>query len=47
MKPILRHQSHLLCCKSDKPHRVIQIRPALRLNLVLRPTRASPQRRLT
>jgi hypothetical protein len=43
MKPILRYQSQLLFRKSHKPNRVIRIRPALKLNLVFRPSRAGPQ----
>jgi hypothetical protein len=39
MKPVLRYQSQLLFRKSYKPHRVIRIRPAAKLNLVFRPVR--------
>jgi hypothetical protein len=35
MKPNFRRQSPLPGCKSDKSHRVIQVRPVLRLNLML------------
>ena len=40
MKPVIRYQSQLLFRKSYKPNRVIRIRPAEKLNLVFRPTRA-------
>jgi len=43
MKPVLRYQSQLFSRKSYKPNRVIRIRPAPRLTLVFRPTRAGPQ----
>ncbi len=43
MKPILRYQSQLLFRKSYKPNRVVQIRPAPKLKLIFRPTRAGPQ----
>ena len=43
MKPVMRYQSQLLFRKSYKPNRVIRTRPAPRLNLVFRPTRAGPQ----
>ncbi len=42
MKPVIRHQSHLLFRKSYKPDRVIRIRPGARAIRVFRPTRASP-----
>jgi hypothetical protein len=37
MKSVLRYQSNLLFRKSDKPNRVIRIRPASKLKLVFRP----------
>jgi len=40
MRQPIRYQSQLLFRKSIKPNRVIRIRPAQRLNLVFRPTRA-------
>jgi hypothetical protein len=40
MRPIIRHQSQLLPRRSYKPNRVIRIRPASRLNLLFRPSRA-------
>jgi hypothetical protein len=43
MRSTIRYQSQLLFRKSYKPNRVIRIRPAQRLNLVFRPTRAGPQ----
>jgi len=43
MRQPIRYQSQLLFRKSVKPNRVIRIRPAQRLNLVFRPTRAGPQ----
>ena len=43
MRYPLRYQSQLLFRKSTKPDRVIRIRPAQRLNLVFRPSRAGPQ----
>ena len=43
MKPVMRYQSQLLFRKSYKPNRVIQIRPAVKLNLVFRPSRAGPE----
>jgi len=43
MKPVLRYQSQLLFRKSYKPTRVIRMRPAGKLNLVFRPSRAGPR----
>jgi len=43
MKPVIRYQSQLLFRKSYKPNRIIRIRPAQRLNVAFRPTRAGPQ----
>ena len=43
MKPVIRYQSQLLFRKSYKPNRVIRIRPAPRLNLLFRPSRAGPE----
>jgi hypothetical protein len=37
MKPAIRYQSRLLPRRSFRPHRVIRIRPAAKLNLVFRP----------
>jgi len=45
MRPVIRYQSQLLYRKSYKPIRVIRIRPAPKLNFVLRPTRAGAQRK--
>ena len=42
MKPI-RYQSKLLFRKSYKPNRVIRIRPAPKVALIVRPARAGPQ----
>ena len=43
MRPVIRYQSQLLFRKRYKPNRIIRIRPAQRLNVVFRPTRAGPQ----
>jgi hypothetical protein len=43
MKPVLRYQSQLLFRKSYKPNRVIRIRPAQKVALIVRPARAGPQ----
>jgi hypothetical protein len=43
MKPVMRYQSQLLFRKSFKPNRVIRIRPAAKLKLVFRPSRAGPR----
>ena len=43
MKPVIRYQSQLLFRKSYKSNRIIRIRPAAKLNLVFRPSRAGPQ----
>ena len=39
MKTAIRYQSQLLFRKSYKPHQVIRIRPAQKLNMVFRPMR--------
>ena len=39
MNPVLRYRSQLVFRKSYKPSRVIQIRPAAKLNFVFRPVR--------
>ena len=44
MKPVIRYRSQLLFRKSYKPNRVIRIRPAQKVALVVRPARAGPQR---
>jgi len=44
MKPVLRYQSQLLFRKSDKPNRVIRIRPAKPGRLFR--LRAGPQLRI-
>jgi hypothetical protein len=38
MKPVLRYQSQLLFRKSDRPNRVLRIRPA-KLSFTFRPAR--------
>jgi len=43
MKPVIRYRSQLLFRKSYKPNRVIRIRPAPKVALVVRPARADPQ----
>ena len=43
MKSIIRYQSQLLFRKSYKPNRVIRIRPAMKLNITFRPSRAGPR----
>ena len=43
MRYPLRYQSQLLFRKSYKPSRVIRIRPAQKVALVVRPARAGPQ----
>ena len=43
MKPVIRYQSQLLFRKSYKPNRVIRIRPAPKVTLIVRPARAGPQ----
>jgi len=39
MKPVPRHQSHLLYRRCYKPMRVIRIRPVTKLNFVFRPAK--------
>ena len=41
MKPVIRYRSQLLFRKSYKPNRVIRIRPAQRVVLVVRPAQPS------
>ena len=43
MKPVIRYRSQLLFRKSYKPNRVIRIRPAQTVALVVRPAPAGPQ----
>jgi hypothetical protein len=43
MRPVIRYQSQLLFRRSYKPIRTIRIRPATKLKLVFRPSRADPQ----
>jgi hypothetical protein len=43
MKPVIRYKSQLLFRKSYKPNRVIRIRPAQKVALVVRPARAGLQ----
>jgi hypothetical protein len=43
MKPVIRYKSQLLFRKSYKPNRVIRIRPAQKVALIVRPARAGPQ----
>ncbi len=43
MKPVIRYKSQLLFRKSYKPSRVIRIRPAQKVALVVRRARAGPQ----
>jgi len=43
MKPVIRYQSQLLFRKSYRPSRIIRIRPAAKLSLVFRPSRAGLQ----
>ena len=43
MKPVIRYQSQLRPQRSYKPSRVIRIRPAQKVALVVRPARAGPQ----
>ena len=43
MKPVIRYRSQLLFRKSNKPSRVIRIRPAQKAALVVWPARAGPQ----
>ena len=44
MKPVIRYRSQMLFRKSYKPNRVIRIRPAHKVALIVRPARAGPQR---
>jgi hypothetical protein len=39
MKSILRCRSPLLFRKSDRPNRILRIKPAAKLNFVFRPVR--------
>ena len=43
MKIVIRYRSQLLFRKSHKPNRVIRIRLAQKVALVVRPARAGPQ----
>jgi hypothetical protein len=43
MKPVIRYRSQLLFRKSYKPNRVIRIRPAPKVALIVRPDRAGPK----
>ena len=43
MKAVIRYRSKLLFRKSYKPSRVLRIRPAQKLALVVRPARAGSQ----
>ena len=43
MKAVIRYRSQLLFRKSYKPSRVLRIRPARKVALVVRPARAGPQ----
>ena len=43
MKPVIRYRSQMLFRKSCKPNRVIRIRPAQRITLIVRPVRSGPQ----
>jgi hypothetical protein len=43
MKPVIRYRSQLLFRKSYKPNRVIRIRPAQKVALVVRSAPAGPQ----
>ena len=43
MKPLIRYRSQLLFRKSYKPSRVIRIRPAQKVALIVRPARAGPE----
>ena len=38
MKPVIRYQSQLLIRRSYKPNRLIRFRPAVKANLVVRPS---------
>jgi hypothetical protein len=43
MKPVMRYRSQLLFRKSNKPSRVIRIRPAQKGAHIVWPVRAGPQ----
>jgi hypothetical protein len=43
MKPVIRYQTQLLFRKSYKPIRILRIRPARKVALVVRPARVGPQ----
>lgn len=42
MRQTIRYQTPLLFRKSYKPNRIMRIRPAVKRNLVFRPSRAGP-----
>lgn len=46
MKPVIRYQSQLLFRRSYKPTRILRLRPGAKLNLMFRPSRAGPVKKV-